>query len=172
MNPKRTLARIDTQLAAIREMIVEHPELLDLRVASVSGWSIRQQIDHVAKVLALGLRTLAENPQRQPRSISLLGRTLMALDWLPRGVARSPRSVVPEESTNEALLAEVDRLSLAYRQVPPEDARFFDTTPVFPHPYFGGLSRAQGAAFLGTHTHHHWKIVRDIRKAAARERVI
>ena len=47
-------------------------------------------------------------------------------------------------------------------------AFFASPTPVFPHPYFGGLSAAQGVRFLGMHNHHHWKIVRDIRRRAER----
>ena len=31
-----------------------------------------------------------------------------------------------------------------------------------PHPHFGGMTARQWTRFLGIHTHHHIKIIRDI----------
>jgi hypothetical protein len=90
----------------------------------------------------------------------------MALDWIPRGAARSPESVLPAETPDAELLAEIRRVRAGYAALDRADARFANPQPVFPHPRFGGLTACQGIAFLGCHTHHHWKIVRDIRRAA------
>lgn len=163
---EKALARIDAQLAEVERLVTDSPELLDLRVEGVSGWSIRLQLDHAVKVLAAGLRALEGETRRQPHGINFVGRVLMALDWIPRGAAKAPKGVVPTETPDEALLAEAVRVRAAYRAVDPRDPRFSDSTPSFPHPRFRGLTAAQGVRFLGTHTHHHWKIVRDIRRAA------
>ena len=91
----------------------------------------------------------------------------MALDWIPRGRGRSPRQVLPGDRPNGDLLDEIRRLRAAFAGPAISSSwRFSDPTPIFPHPYFGGLSAAQGIRFLGMHTHHHWKIVTDIRNAA------
>ncbi|MEZ5314335.1 MAG: DinB family protein [Thermoanaerobaculia bacterium] len=168
MKPQRALDRIDAQFAAIRTLIVEHPEALDLGEPEVSGWSVRLQVDHILKALSIGLQTLDGGIQKPQRPIKPLGRLLMALDWLPRGVAKSPERIAPVATSDAGLVAELDRLAAAYRALDPADERLASPAPVFPHPYFGGLSACQGIAFLGTHTHHHWKIVRDIRRASAR----
>jgi hypothetical protein len=163
----RYLARIDAQLAELEQLVANESSALDQRADRVSGWSVRQQVDHVVKVLALGLANVASGGKPQSQGCNLIGKVLMAADWLPRGVAKSPKSVLPEESPDAALLVEIRRLRAAYAA--PElaaSSAFDDERPVFPHPRFGGLTALQGVRFLGTHTHHHWKIVRDIRRAA------
>jgi hypothetical protein len=163
----RNLSRIDDQLSELERLVEHEAATLDFRQPEISGWSVRQQVDHSVKVLALGLRALADDREPLPRGINLTGRLLLFLDWIPRGVGRSPRSVVPEEPDAPAMLDEIRRLRAAYRE-PALAAHpiFARRTPVFPHPYFGGLTAAQGLRFLGCHTHHHWKIILELRQAA------
>ena len=161
------LARLDTQLGTLEQLVTGEPAALDFRVPEVSGWSVRQQVDHSLKVMALGLLTLDKGTAKPLPPCNLLGRVLMSLDWIPRGRGKSPERVLPRECPDCDLLDEIRRLRGAFSD--PALAfspRFSDPTPIFPHPYFGGLSAAQGVRFLGMHTHHHWKIVRDIRKAS------
>jgi hypothetical protein len=166
-NPGPHLERITSQLAAFERLIESGPATLDRRAPRVSGWSVRLQVDHVLKVLALGHLTLANGYGKQLSRCNLLGRCLLFADWIPRGVGKSPARVVPVEKAEAELLAEARRLrGLFADPALARSPRFADATPVFPHPYFGGLDATQGARFLGTHTHHHWKIVRDILRAA------
>lgn len=164
----REIGRIVEQIALIREIVESSSGELDRRVESVSRWSVRQQLDHACKVLALGHKSFDGPRVAQPRGINLLGRTLLALGWLPRGRARSPKAVLPEETATAALAAEAVRLRAAYADPALAASPMFqDPTPTFPHPYFGGLTAAQGVRMLAVHTHHHLKIVRDIRRAAS-----
>lgn len=165
--PARELNRIASQLAEIERLIDDAAPALDARIERISRWSIRQQIDHALKVLALGLSAFDGERPPQPRGINLLGRTLLALDWLPRGRARSPKAVLPQETGDAELLAETRRLRAAFAAPAlAASALFRDPKPIFPHPYFGGLTARQGVRMLATHTRHHLKIVRDLRRAA------
>lgn len=167
--PAASFARLDGQLAAFARLVSEEPEALDVRAPAVSAWSVRQQVDHSLKVLHFGLVTLEKGSDRMLPAINLLGRILMALNWIPRGRGKSPARVLPEERPDAELAAEVARLRRAFADPSlAASPRLTDPTPIFPHPYFGGLSAAQGLHFLGCHTHHHWKIVRDIRRSARR----
>jgi hypothetical protein len=165
--PGRHLARVASQLATLEQLIESDPAALDRRAPRISSWSVRLQVDHMLKVLALGHLTLANGYGKPLSRCNFVGRCVLFADWIPRGVGKAPARVVPEERPDAELLDEVRRLRRLFAD--PELAgspRFADRTPVFPHPYFGGLDATQGARFLGTHTHHHWKIVRDILRAA------
>ena len=160
------LARLAGQLDEITRMVRFEPALLELRVERVSGWSIGQQIDHILKVLDAGQRFLAESDTTLPRGINLTGRLVFALGWIPRGVGKSPKGVVPADEIPGDLAERAARLRRAYCETPLPETVLADPKPVLPHPYFGGLSASEGLRFLGIHTHHHLKIVADIRRAA------
>ena len=99
--------------------------------------------------------------------MNLTGHLLLALGWIPRGVGKSPKGVVPAERNAgrpRGARRPAAQGSTATRRSPRRVLA--DPTPVFPHPYFGGLTALQGLRFLGIHTHHHLKIVADIRRAA------
>jgi len=163
------VAQLAGQLDEITRMVRFEPALLELRVDAVSHWSIGQQVDHVLKVLEAGQRFFGgsqEPPARLSSGMNLTGHLLLALGWIPRGVGKSPRGVLPADRTVDDLAERAARLRSFYCDTPLPEAVLADPTPVFPHPYFGGLTTLQGLRFLGLHTRHHLKIVADIRRAA------
>lgn len=155
------------QLAEIEDRLAQAPATISLRAERVSAWSIGQQFDHILKVLEFGDRALREARDPLPRGIKPMGRVVLALGWFPRGVAKSPQRVLPGEATQEDLLTRVALLRQRYSDpaLPPAIDRV--EGPVFPHPFFGGLTARQGLRFLVVHTRHHLRIVADIRRAAA-----
>lgn len=159
------VSQLASQLDEIARIVRFEPALLALRVERVSHWSVGQQLDHILKVLEVSQRLLDENPEPLPRGINLLGRCVMATGWFPRGVAKSPKFVVPADEIPPDLAERASRLRKAYCETPLPPAVFATTQPVYPHPVFGGLSPAQGLRFLGIHTRHHLQIVTDIRRA-------
>lgn len=162
-------AQLAGQLDEITRMVRFEPALLALRADRVSRWSIGQQIDHILKVLEAGQRFLGSAGERGPvlpRGMNLTGRLLLSLGWIPRGVGKSPKGVVPADETPGDLAERAARMRKAYCDTPLAEAVLADPTPVFPHPYFGGLTALQGLRFLAIHTHHHLKIVADIRRAS------
>ncbi len=164
------IGRLAGELDQITRIVRFEPALLELRIERVSRWSIGQQIDHTLKVLEVGLPYLDGPREPLPRAMNFYGRLALALRWFPRGLGKSPRGVLPGEWTPAGLAERASRLRKAYCDRPLPAAALADSRPVFPHPYFGGLTAAQGVRFLDCHTHHHLKIVADIRRRAPERR--
>jgi hypothetical protein len=96
--------------------------------------------------------------------VNLIGRFALATGWVPRGVGKSPKGLLPVEQSAAELAGRCSEMRRIYCERPlPAHVRE-NPRPVLRHPYFGGLSAAQGLHFLGIHTHHHLKIVADIRR--------
>lgn len=160
------VARLAGQLDEITRVVRFEPALLDLSVVRVSRWSVGQQVDHILKVLEVGQRFFEGPRDPLPRGINLPGRIALALRWFPRGVARSPKAVLPGEISPADLAGRASRLRKFYCDTRLPEGVLADTRPIFPHPFFGGLDGAQSLRFLEVHTHHHMSIVADIRRAA------
>lgn len=162
----RELDRIEGQLDRIGALAAS--DALQERAARVSGWSVAEQLDHVTLVLASGT-ALLESPGEPPeRGINLLGRTLLALGWLPRGVAKSPKGVRPAGADAGEIHERIEQIRSRLGQLRGRRELLEQRRPLFRHPYFGGLTPRQGVRFLAVHTHHHLKIVDDILEAAGR----
>lgn len=160
------IGRLAGELDQITRIVRFEPALLELRIERVSKWSIGQQIDHMLKVLEAGVRFLEGSRESLPRGLNFYGHLALALRWFPRGIGRSPKGVRPGDWTPAGLAERASRLRKVYCDNPLPAAVLADSRPVFPHPYFGGLTATQGVRFLDIHTHHHLKIVADIRRAA------
>jgi hypothetical protein len=164
-----TSQRFGRQLDEIQGVLDEGERSLPVRVERVSRWSVGQQIDHLQRVARGGLRVLEAARPPLPRGINLVGRTLLGLGWIPRGVGKAPAQVVPADAPPLAELAErLPPLRADFAGACCDENLLGSRTPVFRHPYFGGLTPREALRFLVVHTEHHLKIVRDIRRAAGR----
>lgn len=162
----RDLDRIEGQLDRIAALAAG--DAFEERAARVSGWSVAEQLDHVTLVLASGT-ALLESPDESPeRGINLLGRTLLTLGWLPRGVAKSPKGVRPVGASAGEIRERIEQVRQRLRSLRGRRELLEGRRPLFRHPYFGGLTPRQGVRFLAVHTHHHLKIVDEILRAAGR----
>jgi len=161
------LAPLAAQLDEIGALLDACP--LDLRAPRISGWSVGEQLDHATQVLVSGFSLLdaGQEPTRQGE-INLTGRILLGLGWLPRGVGKSPKGVLPKDASAETLRERLEELRHRLDALAAAPGRLDDPRPAIQHPYFGVLNPAQGVRFLAVHTRHHLKIVRDIRRAASR----
>jgi hypothetical protein len=160
-------SRFSRQLDVVEKILGEGPQALPVRVAAVSGWSVGQQLDHLLQVARRSLDVVAAGSPPLARGINVTGRILLAVGWFPRGVGKSPKTVLPEDAAPlEALASRVPPIRSVYSAVRADRALLARREPVLKHPYFGGLTPKQALAFLVCHTGHHLKIVRDIRRAA------
>ncbi|HYC87995.1 MAG TPA: DinB family protein [Thermoanaerobaculia bacterium] len=153
------------ELARIREQLERIDALCrDARLFTVnervSAWSPAEHVDHLLKVTKSILDRLPSD-EAVPRGISLLGRAVLGLRWIPRGRGRTPERLTGKQCTPEELRARLTRVTMAAEGV---DTAAVDTAriPNVPHPRFGGLTPAQALRFVTVHTEHHLKIVRDI----------
>jgi DinB superfamily len=142
----------------------------DAFVPRVSDWPVLRHFDHLTRAGRPVLKRLAEEPAGPPPAarrnlagINLLGRLVLLVGWMPRGVGRAPAGTRPGEDLEPAAVVERLRQMQAFARAAAPRAEEFDATGALArHPVFGGLNAAQWARFLAVHQHHHLKIVRDI----------
>ena len=163
----RDLERIDRQFEQIGELVAAGDPALAVHAPKISAWSVGQQVDHMLNVAQGVFSRLTGEGEEVAERINLSGRILLGLGWFPRGVARSPKAALPAEAPAAAALGErLARLRGDYQDLRFRTGLLASRKRLLRHPYFGGLDCAQSLRFVAVHTHHHLKIVRDIRRAA------
>ena len=165
MHPEPQLRRIAAQLQSVEALLDEGDEKLGRRAPKISAWTVAEQVDHLTKVLERALALLASGPPRLGRGINLVGRVLLAVGRLPRGIGKSPSAVRGVERPESELRGALARVRVLVASVDGAGPALVGRHPVFPHPYFAGLTPAQTLRFLVVHTDHHLRIVADIRRA-------
>lgn len=119
------------------------------------GW----QIDHSLRVIRGVSKQLEEsNPSEFKRKFNFTKFVIMTTKHIPRGKAKAPKSVRNEETITEETIKEfLEKTKMQIDKI--ED---LDKNSYFPHPYFGNLNKKEAIRFIGIHTEHHLKIIRDI----------
>jgi hypothetical protein len=164
--PPSETARLDAPLARVAALLAEEPDAMPVRVARVSLWSVGEQLDHLLKVLEAGLDRLEPPGEPLRRGINLAGRICLGVGRFPRGVGKSPARMRAEVRERADLAASLAAVRVRVGGLAGRDELWRSRTPVFKHPYFGGLDPRQAVRFLEVHTDHHLRIVADIRRAA------
>ena len=116
------VAQLAVQLDEITRIVRFEPALLGLRVERVSRWSVGQQVDHILKVLEAGARVFDDSSQTLPRGMNLVGHVCLATGWIPRGVGKSPRSVLPAEQAPADLAERASHMRTLYCDRPLAEA--------------------------------------------------
>ncbi|HET8774527.1 MAG TPA: DinB family protein [Thermoanaerobaculia bacterium] len=155
-----TVARIRAQFERMRELT--RSAELSSRNERISAWCLAEQIDHVTRVTASVVEVLADpNAPALPRGVNFVGRLVLRLGWIPRGVGKTPKRLTGTPASATDLDGALARLAEAFEALPFERLHA-SRVPVIRHPKFGGLTPPQALRFLVVHTHHHLKIVDDI----------
>ena len=162
MTSAAAITRIHEQLDRMRAICGD--ERLFTTNERVSAWSPAEHVDHALRVAAAMLERIPSTDVL-PKGINLLGRTILTLGWIPRGVSRAPRSVLGQRATLEELHSSFSAVTAALGTLDPAAVDGARTRNV-PHPRFGGLTPAQALRFLVIHNDHHLKIVRDVLRNA------
>ncbi len=158
---------LEAQFERLAALIAGEPDRLGSLAPRVSRWTVGQQVEHVLKVLQVTRQVIASERPPLPRGINLTGRLALALRWFPRGVAKSPKVVQPQGRSRTELAEALAAERAAWRELSRQQTLLTRREAIYPHPYFGGLTRAQAANFAAVHTRHHLKIVDDILRAAS-----
>lgn len=121
------------------------------------GW----QIDHSLRVIRGVAKQLEDsNPSEFTSKFSFPKFIIMATKHIPRGKAKAPKSVQNENQITEETIREfLEKTKIQISKI--ED---LDKDSYFPHPYFGNLNKKEAIRFIGIHTEHHLKIIRDMLK--------
>jgi len=134
---------------------------IDHQDTSISKASVGWHLAHSVIVMDKVYETLAQSdPKKIKGKLNLLGRVAFALNFLPRGIAKSPKAVLPPEIVTPAFIEEkIVEVKKKLNQIDELDDKAF-----FQHFAFGTCDKKTTKGFLKSHTHHHLKIVRDILK--------
>ncbi|WP_026776999.1 DUF1569 domain-containing protein [Polaribacter sp. Hel_I_88] len=148
---------LEKELKFIEDSI-QFKELKNLIVSKATvGW----HLDHSLKVLNSVLLAIKESdPNLYKKKFNSVRFITFTLGKFPRGKVKAPKRVLPPEIIEteviENQLEEV-KSKLKYMNEL-EENQFFD------HPFFDHLNKKQTIKFLGMHTNHHLKIIKDILK--------
>ena len=148
---------LEAQLEEMRGY-VPHMTQLNTKVSGAPvGWHLAHNLKVIHSILA-GLEN--SDPVQYRRSFSWKKELVYLTGMIPRGKARAPKRVIPEDNISESELREqIDSAKTGVNYIAKHSENSF-----FEHPYFGHIKRDETAKFLVIHTEHHLKIIRDILK--------
>jgi len=137
---------------------IQFKERKNLKVSKATvGW----HLDHSLKVLNGVLIAIKESdPKLYKKKFNSLRFITFILGKFPRGKAKSPKRVLPPEIIETtAIENQLRELKKNIEFIPElKEHQFFE------HPFFCHLNKKQTIKFLGMHTNHHLKIIKDILK--------
>ena len=125
----------------------------------VSKSGVAWHLDHMLKVINNVYDTVKHSDPNNYKPDINIGRTIIfSAGKIPRGRAKSPKSVRPPE--NIVIEELYQQLELAKKNAIAFDS--LNTDQYFKHFGFGMLNREKTKRFLVIHTNHHLSIIRDI----------
>lgn len=148
---------LEKELKFIEDSI-QFKERKNLKVSKATvGW----HLDHSLKVLNSVLLAIKNSdPNLYIKKFNSLRFITFTFNKFPRGKAKSPKRVLPPE------VIESTAIEKQLKEVK-ENLKFMndlEKNHFFEHPFFNHLNKKQTIKFLGMHTNHHIKIIKDILK--------
>jgi hypothetical protein len=140
------------------ESFIPKMDLFNTKVSKASvGWHIEHSLK-VINVICSDLRN--SNPAEFTSSFNWQKTYVMTFKSFPRGIGKAPRVTRPVKESNIENIQ--DQLSKARYLI--DQLKDLNENAYFPHPVFGNLNLKPAIKFLGIHTNHHLKIIKDILK--------
>lgn len=127
----------------------------------VSSASVGWHIEHSLLVIKQITATVAQSdPALFERKFNFTRSWVFLLNYIPRGKAKAPNTVLPGKDIDSNKLEE----SIAHTYQAMNYLKDCQSNQYFMHPFFGALNQEQTIRFLAIHTKHHLKIIQDILK--------
>jgi len=168
--------RLQEALDAFEALRTGAPEALVRRAADVSGWSVAQHLYHIALATDLAFRHVKSLVAQKGRLIQEEGEigeragAVLRSDTTPRGEAKAPRMVTPDEEVNpEYLEMELRGNGDALESLRSIADDIANAPGWIPHQILGPLAAPHWLRFAALHARHHWSIMRDIEEAAGQQ---
>ena len=141
-------------------------EELELQIAnysklnqSVSEGNVGWHIVHSCLVInSVCGAVLKSDASKFIKKFSIKAFLVLLLNSFPRGKAKAPSFTLPSEELNPASILK----SIQAARASIETLAKAGKNQYFTHPIFGDLNTGQTFKFLGVHTNHHLKIIKDI----------
>ena len=123
--------------------------------ASNAGW----HIDHSILVINQIITAVQQSDHREYEwKLNVKRLIVFTLGRIPRGKAKAPKSVIPENSFSEENIR--GNLETARKKI--RQLNELHPDQFFLHPYFGKLNIRSTRRMLDLHTEHHLQIINDI----------
>jgi hypothetical protein len=121
------------------------------------GW----QIDHSLRVIRGIAKQLEDSkPSEFKSTFSFTKFFIMTTKHIPRGKAKAPKAVQNENQITEESIREfLEKTKMQIAKI-----ENLDKNSHFPHPIFKHMNKKEAIRFIGIHTEHHLKIIRDMLK--------
>lgn len=100
------------------------------------------------------------DPSKFIKKFSFKAFLVLLVNSFPRGKAKAPSFTMPSEELSPASILK----SIQAARASIEALAKAGKNQYFTHPIFGDLNTGQTFKFLGVHTNHHLKIIKDILK--------
>ncbi|MEQ8625563.1 MAG: DUF1569 domain-containing protein [Vicingaceae bacterium] len=143
------------------ELLASYFSQSNAKNLEVSSVPIIWHLDHSLRVINSITRALEQSdPLKFKRNFNFWRIVFFTTKYIPRGKAKAPQQVKPEQQINFSELKK--RLNYALENI--EKLTQLPNNAHFPHPYFGQLNLKQSKKFIRIHTKHHLKIIEDILK--------
>lgn len=133
------------------------------QVTSVSTKGIDWHVHHSLLVInGVCYLLMQSDPKDYQPKFNFLKQVIMTTGVIPRGKAKSPKEVMPPEKIDpqetQKLFSKVESQLKALENL--------NKNHFYTHHIFGDLNLNKSLKFLGIHTNHHLKIMRDIMAAS------
>ena len=127
----------------------------------VSSSNIAWHIEHSCLVIIkIGETILKSDPINYTTKFNIKKIMVFLTGKFPRGRAKAPSAVVPNENLSEEHLRE----SIAKAKLTITELKGCKKNQFFLHPIFGNLNISNTMKFFSIHTQHHLSIIKDILK--------
>ncbi|MEO6221462.1 MAG: hypothetical protein ABIO81_13600 [Ginsengibacter sp.] len=140
------------------ESKVPNSEKLDLSISkSPVGWHIEHTLMTTIQIIEALENS---NPQDYKWKFNLPKVFIYAINKIPRGRGKAPKSVQPKG----AIVTDNLKKNILVAKMKVKELTNLDSNNYFEHPYFGKLNLKPTIRFLKIHTKHHIEIINDIIK--------
>jgi hypothetical protein len=151
------MSKINNLLDELEEQIANYSKFsLTISEGNV-GWHIVHSCLVVNSVCGAVLKSDAS---KFIKKFSFKAFLVLLINSFPRGKAKAPSFTVPSEELSPANI--LQSIQDARKSI--EALSKADKNQYFTHPIFGDLNTGDTFKFLGVHTNHHLKIIKDIIK--------
>lgn len=175
MNPVREVFLLRTALVRLEARLNGSDAAWHAREATVSSWSVAQQVDHalraaqtmLAAAASLAPEGAATAAARAARArLNLPGRVVLWLGRIPRGRGQAPAAVLPgTEPERELARGRLSEVRTQLDALAPRATELARWPGALPHPALGRFAARHWLRFAPIHTEHHLAIVDDILRA-------
>jgi hypothetical protein len=126
---------------------------------SISASSVGWHIDHNVMVInQIAGAVKASDPKAYQWSFNMKRLVVFTTGKIPRGKAKAPKSVIPENAFDENDVRE--KMEKANQQLAMLNE--LPSNHFFIHPFFGHLNVKNTKKMIALHTDHHLAIIKDI----------